>query len=281
MVKKDRGIHAVKNVKNEVPYYTFPLLEKFSVRHGFSTRLGGVSKGVCSSMNLSFQRGDDPADVEENHRRFAEAVGYDIKNLVFSQQVHGTKVRVVDSSDCGKGIFRESDFSEVDGLVTQDPGVVLMTFFADCVPLFFYDRENHAVGAVHSGWRGTVEGIGARAVDVMHRAFGTEPEKLIAVVGPSICQDCYEVSEEVIVRFQEAFPREEWDGIFTQRLNQREAGKYQLDLWRANEVVLQRAGIPKEQIQVCGLCTCCQPDVFFSHRATQGRRGNLAGVISL
>ena len=175
-----------KKSKKGVTFLTFPILEEAGVRHGFSTRLGGVSLGELASMNLSFSRGDDPEKVMENHRRFAAAVEYSIENLVFSDQVHETEIRRVHSSDRGKGILRESDLKGVDGLITNDPDVVLITFFADCVPLFFYDAGHGAVGAVHSGWRGTVGRIGEKAVLAMKKEFGTEPDDLLAVIGPSI-----------------------------------------------------------------------------------------------
>lgn len=266
-----------KKRKNGVTYLTFPILENAGIRHGFSTRLGGVSQGELGSMNLGFSRGDDPDRVMENHRRFADAVGYPVENLVFSDQVHDTVLRRVDSSDCGKGILRESDIKGVDGLITDDPGVVLMTFFADCVPLLFYDAEHHAIGAVHSGWRGTVGRIGARAVAAMGREFGTRPERLLAVIGPSICQKCYEVSQDVADAFQREFARTQWDDLLMAKPDK----KYQLDLWRANEIILTEAGIPVSRVQTSGMCTCCHPDLLFSHRASGGRRGNLAGVITL
>lgn len=266
-----------KKISNGVTYLTFPLFEKAGVRHGFSTRLGGVSQGELGAMNLSFSRGDDPGKVMENHRRFAAAVGYPVESLVFSDQVHDTVIWRVDSSDCGKGILRSSDIKGVDGLVTDDPGVTLMTFFADCVPLFFYDRKHHVIGAVHSGWRGTAGRIGARAVTVMGEEFGSRPEEILAVVGPSICQACYEVSEDVAEAFRQEFKKEQWGELLLEKTE----GKYQLDLWRANEIILQEAGIPAGQIQVSGLCTCCHSDVLFSHRASGGKRGNLAGVITL
>lgn len=266
-----------QNEKNGVTYLTFPLFEKAGVRHGFSTRLGGVSVGDCATMNLSFSRGDDESAVLENHRLFAIAVGYDVANLVLSDQIHETVIRKVDESDCGKGVLRESDIIGVDGLITNEEKVVLMTFFADCVPLFFYDPVNRAIGASHSGWRGTVKRIGARTVEAMGREFGTKPEELLAVVGPSICQDCYEVSEDVAEAFYQEFDSSYWNELLIKKPEH----KYQLNLWRANEIILHEAGIPSEHVQVSGLCTCCNPKLLFSHRASRGKRGNLAGVITL
>ncbi len=266
-----------ENVEGSLVYLTFPILEREGICHGFSTKRGGVSTGDCASMNLSFSRGDDPEAVMENHRRFAAAVGFRPEKLVFSNQVHKTEVRRVDRRDCGKGIFRESDILGVDGLITDDREVVLMTFFADCVPLCFYDRKQKAVGLSHSGWRGTVARMGEKTVTAMNRAFGTEPEDIVAVVGPSICSSCYEVGEEVAEEFRRAFRDVQWAEI----LREKPGGKYRLNLWRANEIVMEEAGIPAGQIQVSGLCTCCHSDLLFSHRATGGRRGNLAFAVTL
>ena len=265
------------NKKGNVTYLTFPLFERAGLKHGFSTRLGGVSTGDCATMNLSFTRGDDSDHVMENHRILADAIGYEVENLVLSNQVHDTVIRCVDASDCGKGVIRQSDLIGVDGLITQDSKVVLMTFFADCVPLFFYDPVEKAVGASHSGWRGTVKRIGAKTVAAMEREFGTKPGNLLAVIGPSICASCYEVSEDVVVQFAKGFREVQWREIWEKK----SAHKYQLDLWRANEIILEEAGIPRGQIEVSELCTCCHSDLLFSHRATGGRRGNLSGVITL
>lgn len=271
-----------KKVKDGVTFLTFPLLEKEGIVHGFSTKLGGVSTGDCASMNLSFQRGDNPEAVMENHRRLAKAVGYDCRNVVFSDQVHETEMRRVYAEDAGKGIFVKSDIRGVDGLITNDKNVVLMTFFADCVPLFFYDKEKRAIGASHSGWRGTVKRMGEQTVKAMAHEFDSRPEDILAVIGPSICRDCYEVGQDVADAVYRAFDKK-WHGqiLFPDDATDGAERKYHLDLWRANEIILREAGIPEENIGVSGLCTCCHSDLLFSHRATGGKRGNLAGVISL
>lgn len=267
----------IRNEKNGVSYLTFPSFERLGIMHACSTKSGGVSKGARASMNMSFSRGDVQEDVLTNHRLFAQAVGYNPEHLVLSDQIHKTVIRRVDKTDCGKGVIRESDLVGVDGLITNDKQVVLMIFFADCVPLFFYDSVKQAIGASHSGWRGTVMRMGARTVEAMQREFASAPEDIHAVIGPSICQDCYEVSEDVIEAFRKEFPREQWGTLWEEKENH----KYQLNLWEANRILLEEAGIPKEQIEVSGYCTCCHADVLFSHRATNGRRGNLSGIISL
>lgn len=264
--------------EGETPFLRFPALAKTGlVVHGFSTRLGGVSEGCLASMNVSFARGDREENVRENYRRLSRAIGFSCENLVFSDQTHTTNVRVVTEEDRGKGFTRPRDYREVDGLVTNVPGLTLVTFYADCVPLFFVDPVRRAIGLSHSGWRGTVGKIGKRTVELMGETYGSRPEDLIAAIGPSICQACYEVSADVIERFQKAFPREVWGELFDQKEN----GKYQLNLWRANQLILREAGLLESRIYTTDVCTCCNPTLLFSHRASQGKRGNLGAFLSL
>ncbi len=272
-----------KNVLNwhgekAVPYFTFPAFDELpGIIHGFSSRLGGVSEGFLSSMNLSFSRGDEPERVRENFRRIAESIGFSEKDLVFSMQTHTANVRRVGREDCGRGLERPVGYCDVDGLVTNEPGVVLATFYADCVPLFFVDPVHHCIGLSHSGWRGTVGKIGKVTVETMAREFGSEPGDLLAAVGPSICQECYEVSEEVIGLFRENFAEELWPKLFYRKDN----GHYQLNLWEANRLIFQEAGILPQHITVTDICTACNPELLFSHRASGGKRGNLAGFLEI
>ena len=264
--------------KTGVPWLSFPALEKTGmVKHAFSTRMGGVSKGPYATMNFSFTRGDDPADVKENYRRMAEALEVDMNRMVLTWQTHTTNVRVVTEEDFGKGVVRDRDYRDVDGLVTNIPGVTLITFFADCVPLYFVDKKNHAIGLSHSGWRGTVNRMGQETLRVMAREFGTDPKDVTACVGPSICQDCYEVGPEVIEQFAKAFDEKHHDRLFYEKPN----GKYQLNLWEANRIVLSEAGVPEENISVTDICTHCNPDLLFSHRRTAEKRGNLCAFLTL
>lgn len=279
------------NKKNDLTYLTYPTLSNCKgIKHGFSTRLGGVSKGIFSSMNLGLTRGDVREDVLENFRRIADALEVSCEDMVFSDQTHTTNVRVVTQKDRGNGITREKDFFDTDGMVTNVPGLVLVTFYADCVPLYFVDPIHHAIGLTHSGWRGTVGRIGTRTVETMQQTYGTKPSDIIAVIGPSICKDCYEVSEDVADAFKQEFGKASekicrpYDSEQKKQdviLYSKSDGKYQLDLWQANRRVMLEAGILEEHICVSGLCTCCNPDFLFSHRASHGRRGNLAAFLSL
>ena len=277
-IKYSNDNNVYKEVDGEVPFLKYPLFENTGiVDHGFSTKLGGVSKGYYSSMNLSFTRGDDENDVRENFKRMADAVGVKVEDMVFTHQTHTTNVRVVTKEDRGNGITRERNFFDTDGLVTNEKDVCLVTFFADCVPLYFLDPVKKVIGLTHSGWRGTVGKIGLETVRVMKENFGCDPGDILAAVGPSICQDCYEVSKDVIDQFKENFDSKYWDDLFYEKEN----GKYQLDLWKANEIVFIEAGIKKEHMVISNVCTHCNSDIFFSHRTTGDKRGNMCGFLAL
>lgn len=262
----------------EVVYLTFPALEReTAVYHGFSTRFGGVSEGIYHSMNLSFTRGDQEEAVKENFCRISSAIGFPSESIVTSDQTHTTNVRVVTQEDQGSGIMKPRAYTDVDGMVTNVPGLTLATFYADCVPLYFYDPVHCAIGLSHSGWRGTVGKIGKVTVETMMRVYGTKPEDVLAAIGPSICQECYEVSADVIEQFRGAFEEKDWNDLFYAKEN----GKYQLNLWKANEKIFLEAGILPEHISLSNLCTCCNPKFLFSHRASHGKRGNLAAFLGI
>lgn len=269
--KNEENIFEEK-VVNDVPFLSYPLLEKTGiVNHGFSTRLGGVSTGHCSTMNISTTRGDDPESIAENKRRIAGAIGVDVDSMTFTHQTHTTNVAVVKETDRG------GRFLETDGMITNVPGICLVTFYADCVPLYLVDPVKKAIGMSHSGWRGTVGKMGKVTVQKMVEEYGCNPADIVAAIGPSICQDCYEVSEDVIDEFKKNFDENLWGDLFYQKEN----GKYQLNLWRANEEVFLEAGIKKNHIAVTNVCTHCNPDILFSHRTSGFNRGNLSAFLAL
>mgnify|MGYP004526540885 FL=1 len=279
-IKWHKGTESHMQIKENkgVVWLSYPAFEKFpDIVQAFSTRLGGVSQGIYSSMNLSFTRGDDDAAVHENYRRFAAAVGFEAEDIVTSDQTHTANVRVITEEDRGNGITKPRQYTDVDGMITNVPGLVLATFYADCVPLYFVDPVHHAIGLSHSGWRGTVAKIGAVTVERMCEEYGSDPGDIYSAIGPSICQDCYEVSEDVIQEFRTAFGRKDWDVLFYRKEN----GKYQLNLWEANRIIMQEAGIREEHISMPGICTCCNPEFLFSHRASHGKRGNLGAFLGI
>lgn len=259
----------------ELEYLTFPLLERIGVgKHLFTTRLGGVSRGAFSSMNLSFTRGDSEEAVLANYRRIAAVLDCAVGDMVASHQTHTINIRLMTRQDAGKGILRPRDYEDVDGMITEEPGLVLVTYYADCVPLYFVDPVHRAVGLAHSGWRGTAGRMGECMVRAMEEHFGSRPEELYAAIGPSICRDCYEVSEDVAVQFAD-LPENK---IVTQG---RSAGKYQLDLWLANRVILEQAGILPDHIAVTDICTCHNSEYLFSHRVSGTDRGNMGAFLML
>lgn len=277
-IKYKDNRHVLDENTDSVPYLEYPMLKNTGiVRHGFSTRLGGVSEGYYASMNLSFDRGDKKEAVAENFRRIGEALGVRCEDMVLSRQTHTTNVRIVTDADRGKGITRERDYTDVDGLVTNVPGICLVTSYADCVPLFFVDPVKKVIGLSHSGWRGTVGKIGRKTVELMHERFGSDPADILAAVGPSVCMDCYEVSSDVIEKFKEAFSENWWDQLFYEKPD----GKYQLDLWKANELIFMESGILPEHIAVTNVCTHCNSDILYSHRAAGDKRGNLCAFLAL
>lgn len=275
-VKKDgRQVLALRK-EGSLPLLYYPLLDQKGVVSAFTTRAGGVSKGMFESLNLSFTRGDDPGAVMENYRRVATAFHRPVNAIVCSDQTHTTNVLRVDKSFGGCGVTKQKPFSDVDGLVTDEPGLILATFYADCVPLYFVDPVHRAIGLSHSGWRGTAGRMGAVTLEKMRKEFGTDPGDVYAAVGPSICQACYEVGADVASVFYTEFP-----GHREEILMDKGNGKYQLDLWKCNERILLEAGIRREHLAVTNICTCCNPSLLFSHRASHGKRGNLGAFLML
>lgn len=276
-LNKESGSTTRINFNNGVPYISYRILDDILwLKNAVSTRLGGVSKDYLASMNLGFNRGDLDENVIRNHEIFANVIGVNPKNIVTGNQTHTTNVKVVTKDDCGKGIYRDRNYTDIDGLITNEKGIVLATYYADCVPLLIVDTKNKAIGLSHSGWRGTVGKIGKVTIEKMGELYGTKPEDIVACIGPSICQKCYEISEEVAVQFKEAFP----DNI-KEILIDKGNGKYQLDLWECNRINFKEAGVLPENIKVTDICTCHNTDVLFSHRGHNGKRGNLGAFLSI
>lgn len=281
----------------EMAYFTFAGLEQTGiVEHFFSTREGGVSSDYLYSLNFSFTQGDTKENVIENFRRAAAHLGMTCGDIVCTQQTHTTNVRKVTAADKGKGVVCERDYTDIDGLITNESGIILAAFYADCVPLFLVDPANRAIGLAHSGWRGTVEKMGKVMLEKMSAEFGTKPEDVRVAIAPAICQSCYEVSADVALVFAETFAKDDakaqeylvrYQQDTTQQdidnclMYQKENGKYQLNLWYANFRVFRDAGVPDKQIEVTDVCTCCNSKLLFSHRASKGKRGNLGAFLML
>lgn len=274
LLKMNEYLERIKN--DDLPIIQYDLLSEIPfIKHGFTTRLGGISEGIFSSLNLSFSRGDDKDAVMVNYERIGGKIGYSIENFVASHQTHTTNIRIISEEDKGKGIIKPQDYEDIDGLMTNEKDIVLFTYYADCVPLYFVDTVKKVIALSHSGRKGTVNRMGAKTVEKMVNEYGSKIEDIVCAIGPSICKDCYEVGEEVAEEFQNEFSREEVADFLDNKGN----GKYQLDLWKANEIILLNAGIKKENIENRRICTCCNKDILFSHRGLKGKRGNLAAFM--
>ena len=271
-----------KSGNHTVPLIESPLLQEMrGLRHGFSTRKGGVSKEHLSSLNLGFNLGDEREKVLENFRILGSLFEAKPEDFVLTQQTHSVNVRHVGREDRGKGIFRERDYTDVDALMTDEEGVILSAFSADCVPILFYDKGHRAIASCHSGWRGTHGRILARVIEAMQREFSSKPEEIYIAIGPSICKNCYEVSEDVGEAFLEAFPALREETKNASPIERVSEEKFHIDLWELNRIIALEAFIPPENISISGYCTMERPDLFFSHRYSQGKRGVQGAFISL
>ena len=244
--------------------------EGISAPHCFTTRLGGVSEGYLSSLNIGLHRGDDPKNVEENFRILADVLGIVPEDFVLTKQIHSDIVRKVDRSDRGKHMV-EGASPECDALITQEPGVALVVFTADCTPILFHDPVTGAVGAAHAGWRGTAMGIAAKTVEAMVREYGCKPSDIRAAIGPNIGYCCFETDRDVPDAMLTALGEEAKAFICPN------GDKYYVNLKEINALWLRRAGVT--EIEISDACTVCRSDVFWSHRVTRGQRGSQGAII--
>lgn len=262
---------------DKTPYLTYNALNQIPfIRHAFSTRLGGASKGVCESMNLAFGRGDDRETVIENYRLMCESADFELESLCGSVQIHEAIVRKVIKEDRGHGILRERQWKSADALITNDKDVTLVTYYADCTPVFFVDTKTHAIGLAHAGWRGTVQKIVVNTVNAMKEEFGTNPKDVICAIGPVIGKCCYEIDESCATEFK-ALTEIDASCVLTEK----EDGKYMADLSLTNKLLLEIAGVKEENIVISDLCTKCNAELLWSHRATSGNRGTMAAFMKI
>lgn len=243
--------------------------------HAFSTRLGGVSTGHLASLNLGIARGDDPENVRENYRRWSAAVGFDAAKMVFSHQVHRDEIRVCTMADAGKGLDRPRDY-EADGLITDVPGLPLVIFSADCIPILLCDPVRRVVGGCHAGWRGTALGIAGKTVRRMREVYGCNPADIRCAIGPGISRCCFETHADVPEAMAAAIGSEA-----ARFIDPTGEGKYRVNLKSINGYWLEKAGISPKKIVISDDCTACHPDIYWSHRHTGAARGSMAAVIQL
>ena len=275
-MKFSSNVMKLNNV-NSVPYLTHNSLSEIDfINHAFSTRLGGVSTDEFTSMNLAFNRGDSPENVTENYKRFCKSAGFDYESLTASSQDHHTFVRAVTKENVGVGIYKPKDIESVDALITNEPGVTLVTYYADCTPLFFVDTKQKAIGLAHAGWRGTVGRIGDNVIKKMQSLYGSDPSDIKAAIGPAISVCCYEVDKPCADNF---LALDELDS--TKFVFPKGNGKFMIDLLETNRQILVHAGVKNENITVSDVCTNCNSELLWSHRATKGHRGTMSAFMCI
>lgn len=259
--------------QGKLKYYKISSFEKTGmVKHCFTTRHGGVSEGCYASMNLRSHSGDDWNNVLENFRIISEAIGIDRDRLVLSKQVHEDVVHTVEDGDIGNGILFENRFNSADALITDKRNVPIAVFSADCVPVFFLDKQKGVIALAHSGWRGTVKRIAQKTVKKMKSDYGSNPSDILVAIGPSVQEEHFEVGDEVA----EIFIRE-----FGESVAVKYGDRYHVNMQSAIAMQLYEEGVPHENIDDCGICTACSTDMMYSHRKMQDKRGNMGAFLML
>ena len=238
-----------------------------STIHGFTSKSGGVSRGKIKGFNFGFRVGDNPDSVKENYRLLSQDMDFSLDRAVLSKQTHTSNIRIVTEADCGKGIVRDSDIEDTDGLITDIPKIPLIVFAADCVPVLLYDKVRRVAAAVHAGWRGSVSGIVPKCVKLMKSDFGCDPKNICVAIGPSIGPCCFEFGSEAPEIFGENYVVEKGNG------------KYNVDIWSYNKDLLTAEGISPENIDISGVCTVCHSDKFYSYRTHRENTGRQVAVI--
>lgn len=266
------------NLSASIPHYQFDHLKALpKVQHYISTRKGGVSQGEFATLNISLGTADSRANILENRHRIAQMMGVSNEQLIFPRQTHSAVVQLITEEKRNKGFLWLSDhLSCTDALITQEKNCCISVISADCVPLLLFDPVQQAIGAVHAGWRGTVQKIAQKTVFAMQDTFGSKAADLIIGIGPSIGPEVYEVGSEVIEAVEQAFGTKK--GLIHRENKQ---GKGFLDLWEANSRQLTTIGVLKEHIEIAELCTLSHSETFFSARKLYGKGGRFASGIML
>ncbi len=255
-----------------IRYFTFSSLDSYPLVHAVFTRHGGVSVQPWAALNLGGTVGDDPHRVMENRRRAFSALSLDLQSVYDVWQVHSAEVVYTD-----KPRPVNAPHLQADAILTDRAGVSLFMRFADCVPILLYDPNRNAAGLVHAGWKGTVDRVAANAVEAMHIRLGSLPEDILAAIGPSIGPHHYEVGQEVITQVQQAF-KQDAAGLL-QKCDRGRVDRMLFDLWNANRLVLQQAGV--RQIEISGICTACHLEDWYSHRGEKGKTGRFGVLLGL
>ena len=261
--------------RNNTPMWiTIPVRDKINGKALFTTRHGGVSSPPYDSLNLSFQRDDSKENVMKNFELLSESTGIPMEYMVLTRQVHGSDITVVNKEHCGMGLLRDRTFGESDGLVTADRNVALVTFHADCAPVYLYDCSKNVIGLIHSGWRSTLLKISAKAVKIMKEEFNCNSSDICAVIGPCIHKCCFEVGADVYEKFLETFPN--CTGALVNI-----DGKFRIDLVNLIISTLTGEGLSRGNIHDVNRCTVCENELFFSHRGGRGLSGTGAALFMM
>lgn len=257
--------------------YEIPGFRKYkNVVHGFTTRHGGYGAAPFDTLNLALHVGDYPDTVIKNREIMCSVAGVKTDDLITSKQVHSPNVTVVDETYRGRGAFSyETAIPDTDGLITNKPELLLATFYADCVPLFIFDPVKNVIACIHSGWKGTVSRIGAKAIRKMTEVFGSSPADCLVGIGPSIGPCCYEVDNRVIEIVKNNF------AYWSELLSFKNDAQAELNLWKTNFNIFVEAGVKPENIEIAEICTCCNQQDLFSYRGSSGRTGRMAAFIML
>ena len=258
-------------IENNINGLVFMTAPNIDTVHAFTTRNGGVSSGIYESLNLARSAGDSLDDVKENYSLLCKSLGISVDDIVCGAQVHGTFIRHVSGEDRGR-LFLPVSY-RADGMITNTPGVALMVFTADCVPILLYDPHKKAAGAVHAGWRGTAAGIAVIAVQEMVSMYGCSPADIKAAIGPCISKCCFETDADVADAVTGLFKENE--DMFISKSGK----KYNIDLKELNRLFLSKAGLTN--IAVSDECTSCLDGKYWSHRKTKGHRGSQVAIIAI
>lgn len=274
-MKKRLGVDNLSNIKNAcLRFIKIPAFSEYSgLVTGFTTRLGGVSEGDYATLNMSFNKPDPEENVLENYRRLSGDLGIPLENMVVSYQTHTKNVMPVSAAHAGMGVTRERSYTDIDGLLTNEKNLLLVTHYADCVPLYFYDPVKNVIALVHSGWRGTLMDIGGETIQKLKNLYGSNAADVIVAFGPHIRNCCFEVDIDVADAFKEKF-------IFAQKyMFQRNDGKWLIDLEGIITESLKERKVNINNIYGCSICTRCHNDIFFSHRGSNGKTGTAAAFM--
>ncbi len=256
------------NIADRV-YLKSSLIDGGGVNHCFTTKCGGLSRGKVNGLNLGFRVGDDVDIVTRNYKMVSDDMGFYFERITAGRQTHSNNIRIITEEDAGKGVSRESEFMDVDGLVTNVRQLPLVVYYADCVPILMTDKSAGVIAAVHSGWRGTVGEISGNAIKIMTEQFNAKPENIFAAIGPSIGQCCFETGSEVACEFDSKLALACGNG------------KFMVDLWAANERILLKYGLKPDNIDIFKMCTMCNSDILYSYRVNKDTTGRMGAFISL